>query len=249
MINTKVLILDFDGLLVDSAPECWLRCVDATQVDASLKSLNYSHPNKKAFLRMRYLVGPAYEFYFLMKSLEGYTSDADVEKKFTSLSECENKNARRFVEYFFNSRVMAQKADMKSWIKSNNFFLPAIDMAKRFSKLGRLYIATMKDEESVLELLKYHNIECDESKVLGRRYGDDKSSHLSYVIDQYPLMRRNDFLFMDDNIRHIDEIYSLGIKSALVTWGYGSESSISYAQKNKIQIMNIEDCSEVMVSE
>ena len=243
------MILDFDGLLVDSAPECWLRCVDATQLDISLKSLKYSDSNKKIFLRMRYLVGPAYEFYFLIKSLEGYASDKEVRKKFTSLSEHNYKNAKRFEEYFFNSRVLAQKTDMQSWLESNNFFLPAIDMAKRFSKIGRLYIATMKDEESVLELLKYHNIECDKSKVLGRKYGDNKNSHLSYVIDQYPLMTQGDFLFMDDNIRHINEVCSLGIESALVTWGYGSESSISDAKKNKIQILNIEDCIKVVTGE
>ena len=49
------------------------------------------------------------------------------------------------------------------------------------------------------------------------------------MIDQYPLMTQGDFLFMDDNIRHINEVCSLGIESALVTWGYGSESSVAAA--------------------
>ena len=107
----------------------------------------------------------------------------------------------------------------------------------------------MKDEESVLELLKYHDVECDQSKVLGRKYGDNKYSHLSYVIDQYPLMTRSDFLFMDDNIRHIYEVGSLGIKCVLVNWGYGAPSSISDAMKNKVQILNIGDCIKVVTSE
>jgi|APSaa5957512535_1039671.scaffolds.fasta_scaffold109473_2 phosphoglycolate phosphatase-like HAD superfamily hydrolase len=248
-IKAKILVLDFDGLLVDSAPECWLRCIDAAKADISLKNVKFTNANKKTFLRMRHLVGPAHEFYFLIKSLEKNTSDVEVEKKFKKLSKNDNKNALKFKEYFFSSRVFAQNKNMKSWIESNYFFTPALNMAKRFSKSGKLYIATMKDERSVLELLEYHDIFCEKSKVLGKKYGDDKYKHLSHVISDNPLIARDDFLFMDDNIRHIDEIQPLKIRSVLVAWGYGTRLSINQAKEKKIKIMNIEDCSEVVVDE
>ena len=84
---------------------------------------------------------------------------------------------------------------------------------------------------------------------MGRRYGDDKYSHISYVIDQNPTITRDGFLFMDDNIRHIDEIKSLGIRSMLVTWGYGTKSSINYAKKNKIKTIDLADCNKVIIDE
>ena len=86
MPGFKVLIIDFDGVLVDSAPECWLRCVDSSKIDNSLKSLDYSSPIKDLFIQMRYLVGPAYEFYFLIKSLETYKNAVDIEIFFKKLA-------------------------------------------------------------------------------------------------------------------------------------------------------------------
>ena len=249
MIKAKILILDFDGLLVDSAPECWLRCVDACQMDTSLKDSKFTDVDKNTFLRMRYLVGPAHEFYFLMRSLVECTTDSDIERNFKELLKGDDKNALKYKGCFFNSRVLAQNKNMKSWIESNNFFYPALSMAKKFSDSGKLYIATMKDEESVLKLLEYNDICCDKSKVLGRRYGDDKYSHISYVIDQNPTISRDEFLFMDDNIRHINEIKSLGVRSMLVTWGYGTKSSINYAKKNQIKTIDLVDCNKVIIDE
>lgn len=249
MIKAKILILDFDGLLVDSAPECWLRCVDACQMDVLLGDVKFTNTDKDAFLRMRYLVGPAHEFYFLMRSLIECTLDSDIEKNFKKLMSGDNNNALQFKKYFFKSRISAQSNNMKAWIESNGFFEPALNMAKRFSESGRLYIATMKDEKSVLELLRYNNIYCDESKVLGKKYGDNKYSHISHVINQNPSINRDDFLFMDDNIRHIDEIKSLKVSSMLVTWGYGTQSSIERAKKKQIRTIDLVDCNKVVIDE
>jgi len=249
VLNYKVAILDFDGVLVDSAPECWLRCVDASKIDNSLKSLDYSSSVKDLFLLMRYLVGPAHEFYFLIKSLEKYTNASDVEKNFIKLANGDKKNALKFKDFFFNSRVIAKNNNLKGWIKSNNFYGPAISMAKRFSAVNKLFIATMKDEESVIELLNYHNVNCNTSKILGLNYGDNKYKHLSYVLEQNPTLSSNDFLFLDDNIRHINEVSCLGISAMLATWGYGTKNSIDFANKNNIQTLSLEDCNQVMVYE
>ena len=249
MLNYKILILDFDGVLVDSAPECWLRCVDASKIDNSLKSLDYLSPVKDLFIRMRYLVGPAHEFYFLLKSLETYIKDDDIEKNFIKLVNGHKKNALEFKEIFFNGRVIAKNNNLQGWIKSNNFHDPAIRMAQRFSEVNKLYVATMKDEDSVKELLNYQNVNCNTSKILGLSYGDNKYSHLSYVLDQHPFLSNNDFLFIDDNIRHINEVNCLGISSMLATWGYGTKDSIESASKNNINTLSIEDCNQVMVYE
>ena len=251
MIKTKILILDFDGLLVDSAPECWLRCIDACQMDMLLKGVEFADFDKDTFLRMRYLVGPAHEFYFLMRSLVEYKLDSDIERNFKELMGDDNNNASasQFKKYFFESRLLAQNHNIKTWIESNYFFNPALDMARRFSEDGILYIATMKDEVSVLELLKYNNIHCGKSKVLGKKYGDNKYKHISHVIDQNPLIARDKFLFMDDNIRHINETKALGIETMLVTWGYGTKPSIEYANKNQIKTLDLVDCNKVVIDE
>jgi phosphoglycolate phosphatase-like HAD superfamily hydrolase len=241
------MILDFDGVLVDSAPECWLRCVDASQIVNSLKSLDYSSPVKDLFLLMRHLVGPAHEFYFLIKSLEEYSNATDVEKNFIKLANEDKKNALEFKQIFFKCRAIAKKNNLQGWIESNNFHDPVIRMAQRFSKVNKLYVATMKDEDSVKELLKYKNVNCSASKVLGLSYGDNKYNHLSYVLEQHSNLSNDDFLFMDDNIRHIKEVSCLGISSMLATWGYGTKDSIEFADKNYIKTINLEDCNKVMV--
>ena len=249
MPGFKVLIIDFDGVLVDSAPECWLRCVDSSKIDNSLKSLDYSSPIKDLFIQMRYLVGPAYEFYFLIKSLETFTKAVDIEKNFKKLANENKKNALEFRDLFFKSRALAKKNNLQEWIKSNNFYGSAIKMAQRFSEVDMLFVATMKDEGSVKELLIDQKVSCSDSQILGLSYGDNKHKHISYVLSQHPSLSRNDFLFIDDNIRHIQEVSSLGVSSMLATWGYGTKDSIDFANKNKIKTLNIEDCNQVMVYE
>ena len=104
----------------------------------------------------------------------------------------------------------------------------------------------MKDERSVLELLSYNNIHCEKSRVLGNKFGDSKISHLSYIVNQYTSLRRSDFLFIDDNIRHINEVKPLKIKSMLASWGYSSKSLIESARRKKINILDLDDCEKVV---
>ena len=241
--------MDFDGLLVDSAPECWSRCLDACQMDPYLKDIKYSDIDRTNFIRMRYLVGPAHEFYFLMHSLISNKNDSEIAKSFKKLLEGDCKKALEFKNNFFLSRFVAQKNNLKSWIESNKFFYPALSMAKKFADSGKLFIATMKDEDSVLKLLDYHDVKCDDSRVLGRRHGDNKFAHISYVINQNPKIKRDKLLFMDDNIRHINEVKTLGIRSMLVSWGYATKSSIDYAKKNHIEIIDLSDCHGVEIDE
>ena len=59
----KVLILDFDGVIVDSIDECFERSLDAYQCLNSEFSL--SSYNKNLFYKYRYLVGPASHFVYL----------------------------------------------------------------------------------------------------------------------------------------------------------------------------------------
>ena len=54
---------------------------------------------------------------------------------------------------------------------------------------------------------------------------------------------------MDDNIRHIDEIKSLKVSSMLVTWGYGTQSSIERAKKKQIRTIDLVDCNKVVIDE
>jgi len=245
VINASILILDFDGLLVDSAPECWIRCKEASKMDDSLDDIYDSNEKKYIFLKTRYLVGPAHEFYYLIKALQKSSSTYEVEEKFYKLLNSNNTSAQRFKDFFFKSRLEAQEKNEKKWIESNNFFYPALSMAKRFAEVDRLYIASMKDEESVLKLLIHHKIKCNKSKVLGRTYGDDKYNHVSHIISKYPLINKKYFLFMDDNLRHIKEVTSLGIESRLVTWGYASNLSIKNALKNNFKTIHLSDCSNV----
>ena len=65
---SKVLILDFDGVIVDSIDECFERSSDA------YKCLNdefyVSSYYKKLFYKYRYLVGPASHFVYLFDAIK-----------------------------------------------------------------------------------------------------------------------------------------------------------------------------------
>lgn len=249
MIEPKIIVLDFDGVILDSSFECWLRCVDASKLDKTLKSLKFSEEKKNTFLKMRYLVGPAYEFYYLIKSLEFSLEKEKIENQFKIFAKTQKKNAELFSNFFFKSRENAKKKNFAEWIKCNYFFEPMLDLIKRSIYSNKLYIATLKDKKSVIDLLSSRNIFIDKSKVLSLDYGENKFTHLSFILNKYKKVNASEVLYIDDNLNHLMEVCDLGINSRLATWGYCTFDSIKIAKKNNIKTINIRECNEIKLYE
>ena len=244
MPSTKFLILDFDGVLVDSAFECWSRCLDVCKSDKVFSNTKFNETLKNSFFKYRYLVGPAREFYFLMKSLSHSFNPEDVKENFRKFSSLDKLKSEEFEKNFFLSRKIAKQNNKKKWIESNYFFEPVIKLARVFSDKNRLFIATLKDKKSVIDLLKYKNLNINDSHILDLGYGDNKFDHISKILKINSNLSTNNFMFIDDNIKHIMETAPLGISTFLATWAYNKFKKI---ESDKIKTLSLEDCSKIII--
>jgi len=249
-MKVKLLILDFDGVIVDSAYECWVRCADVTTVDETLDDVQTDDEAAKGlFLKYRYLVGPAHEFYYLMRAIQECGDETVSQCFYEYASENDNTLAYRFKDNFFKSRQRHKKKDMAGWIGSNKGYRSVIDLAVRFSDRSRLFIATMKDEQSVLDILKFNGINCKSTHILGDSLGSNKYEHLSKIISRHQEIEANDIMFIDDNYKHLREVAELGVDMKLATWGYGTAESHKEALINGVSLMNLDDCEEIVPNE
>ena len=252
-MKIKQLVLDFDGVIVDSAQECWLRCVDASNADDSLLNIMKNDKNKnQSFLKFRYLVGPPHEYYYLVKALENVntgTEEEIVDKFNTFVTTNNEENAYRFKKYFFNSRKLHKKKDFSDWVSCNKVYKQVIEMAKKFMAHDKLFIATMKDEQSVADILSYNKIKCPMSHILGNSHGTNKYEHILKIIEMSKGVKNNEICFIDDNYKHLIETATIGVTMRLATWGYVSEETLITAQNCGVKLINLSDCENVNIYE
>ena len=128
---------------------------------------------------------------------------------------------------------MQSKIIKKSGLSLIIFFEPVIKLARVFSDKNRLFIATLKDKKSVIDLLKYKNLNINDSHILDLGYGDNKFDHISKILKINSNLSTNNFMFIDDNIKHIMETAPLGISTFLATWGYNKFKKIESDKNTK----------------
>ena len=93
---SKVLILDFDGVIVDSIDECFERSSDAYK--CLHDEFFVSSCNKKLFYKYRYLVGPASHFVYLFDAIKMISNpkeqECTAEQLFNELLSSETKQQK-----------------------------------------------------------------------------------------------------------------------------------------------------------
>ena len=237
----KTLVLDFDGVVVDSIDECFYRTVDAYR--CVMGELDLTEAFQSLFFKHRYLVGPPSDFFFLVEAILSYLNTEsptqDVKHLFDikrhSGSTAKEDFTQKFRHAFYNSRRQAIKNDDKAWCAQHRVFSNVLPILSQVSRLDT-FIATMKDRESVIKLIRYFNLDIIENNILGDDYGRDKSLHINEILRRTNVIP-SDITFVDDNLEHLSEVRPLGVRLAFASWGYTKIDHPSYLTSMGIEIL------------
>ena len=115
--NDRIYALDLDGVIIDSIDECF-KVASITYLSDS----DGINGMRELFHKYRGLVGPAYEYYYLMIAINKFddSDEFNIQDHFISLKrEGRSDQAQKFEKDFFNNRRKLQKSNFDKWIQLN----------------------------------------------------------------------------------------------------------------------------------
>tara|TARA_Y100001980_G_C14537540_1_gene314538 strand:- start:8 stop:703 length:696 start_codon:yes stop_codon:yes gene_type:complete len=230
---TKYIALDFDGVICNSINECMLvsfcSFFDINITNDSFS--NISNDQKNKFSRYRYLVGPAFEYNSLWEAIENSKSNDSIISYFTGINpskEIAVKNQKKF----YKNRTDFKIKDFTNWSRLNPFYGEIHKALIAKKDLRNIFIVTSKDYQSVVELLKYNKIPINKKQIYSYEKSLDKKILFEELLDEHKI-DKNDIIFIDDKLSHLENVTTFGIKSFLALWGYISPSCEIRAKKKK----------------
>lgn len=204
------------------------------------KSLNqFSDEEKNVFMKTRPKVRGAGEYYILNRAFNEKI-EIENQKKYDDLQKKWNKNINLFKKNFYKARSRLKSQNMNNWIDLHFIYHDVIDAMKVLNKQERLYIATLKDKESVELILNKQGLSISQERLLDQSIINSKLQALNKIKMQNNCSI-NDIVFIDDNVIHLLKPKLAGYVVYLATWSNINDEYIAIAKKNNIPtITNIE---------
>ena len=247
-MKRKLVALDFDGVLFDSAPECFV---------VALRTFRELHPDSTLGEGSPLLEGPGapppervereplYAGFLEMMALGNRAEDFGVELRALEqgrrLPEQTAYDAfkatlggdwlRRFHERFYRVRSALSEQDAAAWHQLMHPYPGIPELLRRAGAEPLLAIATAKDRASVRKLLSAAGMAdlFRDELVLDKETGADKRAHLERL-QALTGLAYEEMLFVDDKVNHLDRVSSLGVACGLASWGYNSERERAQAR-------------------
>ncbi len=246
----KVIAFDFDGVIANSAYECFVvsylayKGIEPTEPE----KLNIDDERAKTlFMKFRYLVGPANEYYYLMRTIEdGTDSNNDFFTRYAKNKQLHQAAGRRFFDRFYRIRKQMQDRAAKRWIEMNPLYPGMEHIIEMVCSEERLYIASTKDEVSIDLVLRENGLAVPFGNILGKSFSLDKRVQLREIIHRTNYEAKKVY-FVDDNPTHLAHVKSLGVNCFLASWGYNTVETRKNAEELGIKSITMHDLKGIVM--
>jgi len=258
----RLLALDFDGVISDSAPEAFVvasRTFAALRPESALTPrlapcLGEAAPTLEAvsadplyapFIEHMPLGNRAEDYAAVLCAVESETPLPDQAAYDAHRSRLPARFLHEFHRRFYRLRAALAEADPVGWRRLMAAYPGVLELLHRQSGRVLLAIATSKDRRSVRALLRIYGVDAlfPEARVLDKETGADKSAHLAELREalgvDYPEMT-----FVDDKVNHLDAVAPTGARCALATWGYNGPREARLARERSYLVCDLEHLEE-----
>jgi phosphoglycolate phosphatase-like HAD superfamily hydrolase len=244
----KILCLDFDGVICDSQLECLITSYVAYHRDRGVAIHNISSvviPDeiKKLFIKHRYLVRPAWQYIVLMQLL--HESETISEQLFNFTCKKLSDNKEKLSKYFFEVRSEWILNNSRSWFQLNPVYLHVKENWEKVIDQKITYFVTNKNYNSVITLLKYHNLNFNKKNIYGKEKIKSKLSMLQ-LLAQKDNIEPKQIIFVDDSSYYVSKMLSFGFESYLAKWGYEKNKVDKFTIPNKNILNNFGEIIELL---
>ena len=238
--NKKLIVFDFDGVVCDSSDECMVSAWNAWERWESKENFynnleHFSREEKVFFYNVRPRVRGAGEYYIVCRAFfEGI--NIDDQKTYDLLLDNWKEFIDPFKVVFYDVREQLKVKDINNWIKLHHVYDEVIETMRFFNDKNLLYIATLKDRDSVQIILNSHGLKISQEKLLDQSQIKSKLEALNRIKDNTNYLNEN-ILFLDDNVTHLLDPAKAGYIVFLTSWGPKIPEFIDFAIKFKIPIL------------
>jgi phosphoglycolate phosphatase-like HAD superfamily hydrolase len=219
----KALVLDFDGVIAQSAPEAlWVALRTYRQlIPESPLARREPRDLYPAFVELMPLGNRAEDFGVALRALERGVKIADQESYDAFYATIDPAWKGAFHHLFYEVRAEFAAADPAGWRALMPPYGAFVELLRRRAGEVSLAIASAKDSASVRALLKSYGVEdlFAPELILDKETGVHKTSHLEHLHRVLGLPYAQ-LTFVDDKVNHLDAVSPLGVRCALAAWGY-----------------------------
>ena len=238
----KVLALDFDGVLWDSAGECFETGVRAY---AELEGRAVDpEVTKAAFIKGRPLARTGHDFYLLLKLLEeepGRDLGAYSYQDFVSYRDQYAEEARSFDKIFYRLRAHYRDSKPEEWVSWQGAYPEMLALLERIEgHVSRLALATTKDTASAKKLL---GITGREWPIFGKEFSEHKADQITGIAKHFEV-DTSEILFVDDLLENLEQVVPTGAEVALAAWGYNTADSRRLCQSKNYPVLSVDELGE-----
>jgi len=230
-------VLDFDGVLCDSTPECVVTAWNTWQD-------HFAHcPNevpvvyRTAVEEGRNYVKTAGEYLILLESACDsipIVSQEDYDSAFQK-HRCQ---IAAFAERFFIARDRLRREDENHWIALHEIYEGIPESLRQGVSNMDCYIVTGKDACSVKLFLQKMDVGIPDARIYDKDAAHDKLSAIR-TISENSNVPLSSIALLDDNVNHLLPALDAGCYAAMAGWGYHSEEHLKLAKTRGIPVLGL----------
>jgi len=245
----KALVLDFDGVIAQSAPESYriaLRAYLQLNPESSL-TRRESEELYRGFVELMPLGNRAEDFGVALRALESGAKITDQETYDAFYNSQDATWRDEFHGLFYQLRAAFAASDPVGWRALLPPYGTFLEVLRRHAGEVPLAIASAKDRASVHALLESYGVEdlFPPELILDKETGIHKTSHLEHLHHllgfAYP-----GFTFVDDKVNHLDAVSRLGVRCALAAWGYNGRRERALARTHGHLVCRLDDVERLL---
>lgn len=225
----KILFLDFDGVLFDTADEAYYVCRNTQEY----KDYTFPDNSLELFRVYRPLVGPAWTYYYIMNAIVNATDILDKNSQFQLTSD-----AKAFEDDFFSTRARLKELNYRNWLHFNKKYTFLDQLTKKLDDKLKIYIITTKDEQTVIDLLAEHKIKLiKKENILGKEIFNQFGSKRNIILN---ILKNREYhaIFVDDLYSHLKQCEDIkNIQLIQADWGYIDKNHVSQYLRNSDSVI------------
>lgn len=241
----KLLSLDFDGVLSDSAREAfavarrtWRALHPASPLHGADEAALY-----RDFLALMPLGNRAEDYGVSFAAIEAGLAFEDQAAYDAWFAAQDPAALRAFHERFYVERRALSEEDPSGWRAMLGPYPALLAILRRRAGTVRYAIATAKDRRSVSLLLADYGVAdlFEPALVLDKEMGRTKVAHHERLARATGLAYE-EITFVDDKVNHLDAVAALGVRCALAAWGYNGPREHRLAHAHGHLVCRLDDC-------
>jgi len=233
----KVIVFDFDGVIVDSVCESFLISIDVYNEMGG--NLEKSKKNEETYKKARHFVKHDECNYTLFRMIEKNPDidfDNVMQEEFDAAKGRDSQKAVVFAAKFREHRDKMRQEDLDGWISIHAPYSGVPEAINEISKSHKIFLATARDKRSAELILAKYGIDIKPENIISRDVSTNKGIQLKFICKNFGV-EMNNIVFIEDMYEQLKPLKELGIIRAMAEWGYSTEEERRNAEKDGIRLV------------